>query len=143
MSMPPSLTPVRPTKRESQFWNSLRNQLKKLKPKWIPTRLESIASLGLPDLLLSTDHGFHLIELKQCSGNTVRLSPHQVSFLTKHQHANVWVWIRLSKGEDTHIYSFSGDQAIEVAERGLRTKPVVLLKNPRGEDWNVLFESLT
>ena len=117
--------------------------MSKSHPKWYPTRLESTASLGLPDVMLCNEHGFHLIELKQCSGNTVRLSPHQISFMMKHRAASVWIWIRLSKGKDTHIYSFAGGQAMDVAAHGLRTTPVVLLKNPRGDDWNILFDTLT
>ena len=32
---------------------------------------------------------------------------------------------------------------MDVSAHGLRTTPVVLLKNPRGDDWNILFDTLT
>tara|TARA_R100001086_G_scaffold216676_1_gene132926 strand:- start:273 stop:563 length:291 start_codon:yes stop_codon:yes gene_type:complete len=78
-------------------------------------------------LLLDRAKNFHLIELKVVKGNKVLLSPHQVSFATRHRGANSWI---VAKKDET-VYLYRADQAIEVFEDGLRcsahgtfTKPV-------------------
>ena len=59
------------------------------------TRLESWALPGVPDILVCDSKGrFHLIELKYTKNNSVRLSPHQVGFFRRHEHASVWLFVR-------------------------------------------------
>jgi len=78
-------------------------------------------------LLLDRAKNFHLIELKVVKGNKVLLSPHQVSFATRHKGARSWI---VAKKDDT-VYLYRSDQAIAVFEDGLRvaahgtfTKPI-------------------
>jgi len=69
-------------KPEAKLWH----ELKKNTPLISWTRLESSASLGLPDLLGYTDtNGFFTVELKVKSSNKIRLSPHQIAFHYTHQ----------------------------------------------------------
>ena len=69
-------------KPEAKLWQ----ELKKKTPLISWTRLESSASLGLPDLLGYTDtNGFFTVELKVKSSNKIRFSPHQIAFHYTHQ----------------------------------------------------------
>ena len=69
-------------KPEAKLWH----ELKKKTPLISWTRLESSASLGLPDLLGYTDtNGFFTVELKVKSSNKIRFSPHQIAFHYTHQ----------------------------------------------------------
>jgi len=57
-------------------------------------RLENYALLGTPDLLGYNDSGrFFTVELKVTRGNSVRFSPHQISFHITHPH-NTFILIR-------------------------------------------------
>ena len=68
-------------KPESKLWQ----ELKRKTPLISWTRLESWASLGVPDLLGYTDNkGFFTVELKVIASNKIRFSPHQISFHIKH-----------------------------------------------------------
>ena len=61
------------------------------------TRLESWATPGVPDVLCCAEDGaFSFIELKVMHGKSkkVALSPHQVSWQTRHGHANSFVVVR-------------------------------------------------
>jgi len=68
-------------KSETKLWQ----ELKRKTPLISWTRLESWASLGVPDLLGYTDiKGFFTVELKVINSNKIRFSPHQISFHIKH-----------------------------------------------------------
>mgnify|MGYP003133709069 FL=1 len=68
-------------KSETKLWQ----ELKKKTPLISWTRLESWASLGVPDLLGYTDNkGFFTVELKVINSKKIRFSPHQISFHIKH-----------------------------------------------------------
>ena len=68
-------------KPESKLWQ----ELKRKTPLISWTRLESWASLGVPDLLGYTDNkGFFTVELKVIVSKKIRFSPHQISFHIKH-----------------------------------------------------------
>ena len=49
------------------------------------TRLENLSGFGTPDLLCyNKNHTFFTCELKVAKGNSVKLSPHQISFHVRH-----------------------------------------------------------
>jgi hypothetical protein len=66
---------------ESKFWHEVKKNITGISF----TRLESWASAGVPDLLCYNKNGkFFTIELKVTKGNSIRFSPHQISFHIKH-----------------------------------------------------------
>jgi|TARA_A100001391_G_C5002224_1_gene261076 Holliday junction resolvase len=111
---------------ESSFWKQIKTGLSSTDA--ICTRIENSSTQGIPDLLLlDRAKDFHLIELKVVKGNKVLLSPHQVSFATRHAGARSWI---VAKKDDT-VYLYRSDQAIAVFEDGIRcpahgtfTKPI-------------------
>ena len=111
---------------ESSFWRQIKTGLSSTDA--ICTRIENSSTQGIPDLLLlDRAKDFHLIELKVVKGNKVLLSPHQVSFATRHKGARSWI---VAKKKDT-VPLYRSDQATAVFEDGIRcpahgtfTKPV-------------------
>ena len=106
----------------------------------LSTRIEAVLP-GIPDVLLCDERGrFHLIELKCTAANAVRLSPHQVSFMIRHEHASVWIAVKrdgAKKGKT--LFLFSGSDAIAVAERGIAgAEPHGVLDYP--VIWNDFFQ---
>ena len=66
---------------ERKLYQDLRKHLPQIS--W--TRLENLSGLGTPDLLgYNTSGHFFTVELKVTKGNTIRFSPHQISFHIKH-----------------------------------------------------------
>jgi hypothetical protein len=64
-------------KPESVFWQQIKKNIKGISF----TRLESWASLGVPDLLCYNEKGtFFTVELKVTRSNKISLSPHQIAF---------------------------------------------------------------
>jgi hypothetical protein len=76
-------------KPESKFWQ----KVKKAMPEISFTRLENLSGFGTPDLLCYNKNGiFFTVELKVSTANSVRLSPHQISFHVRHpQHSFILV----------------------------------------------------
>jgi hypothetical protein len=76
-------------KPESKFWQ----KVKKSMPEISFTRLENLSGFGTPDLLAYNKNGtFFTVELKVSTANSVRLSPHQISFHVRHpQHSFILV----------------------------------------------------
>lgn len=101
---------------ESSFWKQVKTGLSNTDV--VCTRIENSSTPGVPDLLLlDRKKNFHLLELKVAKGNKVLLSPHQVSFATRHRGANSWIVVK----KDETVYLYRADQSIEVFEDGLRT----------------------
>ena len=68
-------------KDESKFWQEVKKNIKDISF----TRLESWASLGVPDLLCyNKNHAFFTIELKVVNREKIAFSPHQISFHLRH-----------------------------------------------------------
>lgn len=68
-------------KNESKFWQEVKKNLKDISC----TRLESWASLGVPDVLCYNKNStFFTIELKVTKVKKLRFSPHQISFHMRH-----------------------------------------------------------
>ena len=76
-------------KPETKFWH----KVKKAMPEISFTRLENLSGFGTPDLLCYNKTGtFFTVELKVSTANSVRLSPHQISFHVRHpQHSFILV----------------------------------------------------
>jgi hypothetical protein len=106
-------------KLEKDLWR----ELKRIKSKISWTRLENRSLLGTPDLLGYNDLGrFFTVELKVRSGQSVRFSPHQISFHVKH-NLNTFILVACSpdKGK-VRLYPGSGILALEAC--GLKLEPL-------------------
>jgi hypothetical protein len=92
-------------------------------------------TLGLPDLLICDhNHQFHFVELKYVKFNAVNLSPQQISWITLHKGASVWILVKSTKG--LHLYR--ADQAIELKEQGIKLEPHYFCPEPF--DWQKTFD---
>jgi len=127
-------------KSESQFWNQLKRAIKKYHPSWNPIRLESTASLGLPDVVVAANGNFAMWELKVCTANAVRISAHQIAFAETHSQYPVWMIIccNTSNGETIRVYH--ARDVMAVSEIGLRHPPQIEVTPP---DWLPLFNLLS
>ena len=100
---------------------------------------------GVPDVLLCDEKGnFHLVELKFCNGNKVGLRPHQVSFLTRHQHASTWILVKHQKlnQKDFRVLLFKGEEAVNLVMEGLKGSTAVAEYKGPFIDWDALFRVL-
>lgn len=142
LTEPPKKSTTR-KKSEANFWKSIKTHSKKQLPKHRFTRLESWASLGVPDVLVCDDDGaFHLVELKSITGYAAKLSAHQVSFFVKHQDANAWIWIYKSGGvKAPQVFVYHGSQVMELAEKGVKAEPCGVW-DEAGIDWNEVWERM-
>ena len=75
--------------REAGFWRLISDALKKSDRKIEATRIESWAVPGVPDVVFCSEDGqFSFLELKAAKAHgPLALSPHQVSWLTRHGHS--------------------------------------------------------
>ena len=132
----PSLTSRRTNRNlESSFYQKLKKNQKKYRPDLKFTRLESWASQGVPDLVICSENGtFYFVELKTTKGAAVKLSPHQVSWLTQHKHAPTYIFVHTKNAE---LFVYAGSQAIELMDRGLLLEPVHYFPAP--VNWSEFF----
>ena len=109
---------------------------------WTTTRVETWATPGIPDIDICDEYGrFHKVELKVTEGNKVELRPHQVSYLTRHKHASVWILVRKGLTKTNYELSlYRGEQAVDVCMDGLKTEPVLRLDTP--ENWDALWDTI-
>ena len=128
MDMILSTSPQKKKNLESSFYQKFRKHQKKCRPNIRLTRLESWASLGVPDLVVCSELGkFYFVELKTTKGFAVRLSPHQVSWMTQHKHAPTYIFVHTKNAD---IFVYNGEQAIELVDRGLLLEPQFKFSNP-------------
>lgn len=82
---------------------------------------------------------FHMVELKFITGNAVSLRPHQVSWLTKHDHSSSWVLIKKQRNnlEQSELYLYKANQAIDIKMDGIKTEAVLVQEQPF--DWTEVF----
>ena len=100
-------------KPESKFWK----EWKKFTPNISWTRLENLSSFGTPDLLgYNKNHFFFTVELKVTQSNSVRLSPHQISYHVKHP-TNTFILIQTRDACSPKLYP--GACALELSQLGL------------------------
>jgi len=82
------------------------------------TRLENMSSLGTPDVLAyNKKHTFFTVELKVAKGNSVKLSPHQISFHVRHPH-NTFILVSSALYKDEKLYE--GSRCLQLVACGLR-----------------------
>ena len=117
----------------------MRTGLKATSREILPTRIETAAAPGVPDVMLCDERGcIHLIELKCTGANAVRLSPHQVSFMIRHEHASVWIAVKRDGAKGKSRFLFPGSDAIAVAERGIAGAAAREFRYP--VIWNDVFQ---
>ena len=104
---------------EKDLWR----ELKGIKSKISWTRLENRSLLGTPDLLGYNSNGhFFTVELKVRSGQSIRFSPHQISFHVKHNlNTFILVACSLDKGK---VRLYPGSRILELVDSGLKLEPL-------------------
>ena len=94
-------------------------------------------TLGLPDLLICDhNHKFHFVELKYARFNKVKLSPQQISWISLHEKASVWIIVKSAQG--LHLYR--AEQVIQLKEEGIKLEPHYFCPEPY--DWVKIFDLL-
>ena len=107
-------------KLESKFYN----ELKRITPQIRWTRIENTSLLGTPDLLGYNDSGhFFTVELKVCKSNSVRLSPHQISFHVTHPKNS---FILVKRLDPRSVKLYPGSMVRELAASGLKLEALCL-----------------
>jgi hypothetical protein len=82
------------------------------------TRIENLSSHGTPDLLAYNKKGtFFTIELKVSKVNSVRLSPHQISFHVRHPK-NSFILVSSDAYKDEKLYE--GTRCLQLSTTGLK-----------------------
>jgi len=105
------LTTLKP---ETKFWH----KVKKYMPEISFTRIENLSSHGTPDLLAYNKKGtFFTVELKVSKVNSVRLSPHQISFHVRHPK-NSFILVSSDAYREEKLYE--GSRCLSLAADGLR-----------------------
>ena len=101
-------------KPERKFWL----KVKKFMPEISFTRLENLSGFGTPDLLAYNKKGtFFTVELKVSKVNSVKLSPHQISFHVKHPR-NSFILVSSDAYKDEKLYE--GTRCLLLASSGLK-----------------------
>jgi len=105
---------------ESRFYN----ELKRITPQIRWTRIENTSLLGTPDLLGYNAFGhFFTVELKVCKSNSVRLSPHQISFHVTHPK-NSFILVQTRDPRVVKLYPGSAVRELDAC--GLKLEPLCL-----------------
>ena len=105
---------------ESRFYN----ELKRITPQIRWTRIENTSLLGTPDLLGYNASGhFFTVELKVCKSNSVRLSPHQISFHVTHPK-NSFILVQTRDPRVVKLYP--GSAVRELVASGLKLEALCL-----------------
>jgi hypothetical protein len=101
-------------KPERKLWQ----KVKKFMPEISFTRLENLSGFGTPDLLCYNKKGtFFTCELKVSKGNSVKLSPHQISFHVKHPH-NTFILVSSERDKTEKLYE--GSRCLQLVACGLQ-----------------------
>ena len=88
------------------------------------TRLENLSGFGTPDLLAyNKNHTFFTVELKVAKGNSVKLSPHQISFHVRHPKNT---FILVSSERDSTVKLYEGTSCLLLASLGLKLEACCL-----------------
>jgi hypothetical protein len=107
-------------KPERKLWQ----KVKKFMPEISFTRLENLSGFGTPDLLAYNKKGtFFTVELKVSKVNSVKLSPHQISFHVKHP-LNTFILVSSDSYLDEKLYE--GSRCQSLATEGLRLEACCL-----------------
>jgi hypothetical protein len=101
-------------KPETKFWY----ELKRITPQITWTRLENSSVFGTPDLLgYNTNQHFFTVELKVTRINSVRFSPHQISFHKLHPK-NSFILVKSLASSRVKLYE--GSRIMELVACGLK-----------------------
>ena len=107
-------------KLETKFWH----ELKRITPQIRWTRIENTSHLGTPDLLGYNVSGhFFTVELKVCRSNSVRFSPHQISFHVTHPK-NSFILVKHLGPRSVKLYPGSAVRELDAC--GLKLEPLCL-----------------
>jgi hypothetical protein len=88
------------------------------------TRIENMSSHGTPDLLCyNKNHTFFTVELKVAKGNSVRLSPHQISFHVRHPK-NTFILVSSERDKTEKLYE--GSSILQLVACGLKLEACCL-----------------
>jgi len=106
-------------KNERQLWKKLKDETPSIS--WI--RIENWALPGTPDLLGYNPNGtFFTVELKFTKVQSVRLSPHQISFHVRHKK-NTFILVACTL-ELGHFRLYPGSRILELENLGLKLDPL-------------------
>ena len=107
-------------KPETKFWH----ELKRITPQITWTRIENTRAFGTPDLLgYNTSGHFFTVELKVTRSNSVRFSPHQISFHYTHPK-NTFIMVKHLGPCAVKLYE--GSRIMELVACGLKLEPLRL-----------------
>ncbi len=124
---------------EKKFYQKIRTNLWRL-PEWDVLKLDTYATRGIPDLLVRCpEYHFHFIELKITSTRSIRLSPHQVSFLQKNKDTRSWIMV---EDATDSIYLYHASQVLDIKKEGLSVQPLGGFFEYPYIDWEKIFNSL-
>ena len=88
------------------------------------TRLENLSGFGTPDLLAyNKKNTFFTVELKVAKGNSVKLSPHQISFHVRHPK-NTFILVFSERDKTEKLYE--GSRCLQLAACGLKLEACCL-----------------
>ena len=104
---------------EAKFYQQIKRNFKEFSL----IRLENSSLLGTPDLLVYNNNGhFCTVELKVTKGNSIRFSPHQIAFHTRHNQ-NTFIMIKTLgplSPNTSPISMFHGSRIRELVTSGLK-----------------------
>ena len=104
----------------TKFWH----ELKRITPQIKWTRIENTGAFGTPDLLGYNANGhFFTVELKVTRGNSVRFSPHQISFHKLHPKNSFILAKHLASSRLKH---YEGKKIMELVACGLKLEACCL-----------------
>ena len=103
---------------EAKFYQQIKRNFKEFSL----IRLENSSLLGTPDLLVYNNNGhFCTVELKVTKGNSIRFSPHQIAFHTRHNQ-NTFILAKTlgpCSSKSSSISMYRGSRIRELAACGL------------------------
>jgi hypothetical protein len=104
---------------EAKFYQQIKRNFKEFSL----IRLENSSLLGTPDLLVYNNNGhFCTVELKVTKGNSIRFSPHQIAFHTRHNQ-NTFIIVKAlgpCTPKSSSISMYHGSRIRELAACGLK-----------------------
>ena len=104
---------------EAKFYQQIKRNFKEFSF----IRLENSSLLGTPDLLVYNNNGyFCTVELKVTKGNSIRFSPHQIAFHTRHNQ-NTFIIVKAlgpCTPKSSSISMYRGSRIRELAACGLK-----------------------
>ena len=112
--------------KEINLWHNLKRNLKE--PIW--QRIETGGTgRGIPDVFGAWKGTCCCVELKIARGNKVYMSPEQVAWLIKFGQTGLPTFILVGTNK-RKMYLFSGMEAREVLDYGLKHEPILMLEAP-------------